>query len=154
VVGPDGKIYFRVGTATNSGVVGLSEYAFEWPRRFPEFHDVPGTDVVLTGRNFEMANVVGGKLTEKVRTGAYVPFGRETQPGQMIPGEVKCNGSMLRCNPDGSGLELVAWGLRNPYGMAVDGERRLFVTEHGIDERGERFIVGDYDDLYEVDEGA
>ncbi len=27
------------------------------------------------------------------------------------------------------------------------------VTEHGIDERGERFIVGDYEDLYEVDQG-
>lgn len=154
VVGPDGKIYLRVGTATNAGVVGQSEYAFEWPRRFREFHDVPGQDVTLTGLNVEMVDVVGGNVTKKVRTGAYVPFGTETTAGQVIEGDAKCTGSVLRCNPDGSDLELVAWGLRNPYGMAVHPDGRLFLTEHGIDERGERFIVGDYDDLYEVVEGA
>lgn len=154
VVGPDDKIYFRVGTATNSGIVGQSEYAFEWVRNFPEFHDVPGQDVTLTGRNVEMADVLGGRLTEKVHTGAYVPFGTSTEAGQVITGDVKCTGSVLRCNADGSDLQLVAWGLRNPYGMAVHPDGRLFVTEHGIDERGERFVVGDLDDLYEVEEGA
>jgi glucose/arabinose dehydrogenase len=55
---------------------------------------------------------------------------------------------------DGSNLEVVAWGFRNPYGSAFHPDGRLFVTEHGIDERGARYIVGDLDDLYEIQEGA
>ena len=34
------------------------------------------------------------------------------------------------------------------------GDGRLFVTEHGSDERGARYIVGDLDDLYEIQEDA
>ena len=58
---------------------------------------------------------------------------------------------MLRCEADGTGLEVVAWGLRNPYGLAFTDDGRLLVTEHGMDERGARFIVGDPDDLYVID---
>jgi glucose/arabinose dehydrogenase len=153
VVGPDGKIYFGQGTHTNTGVVGADNFAYEWLRHFPQEHDVPGQDVVLTGRNYEMPNVLGTPGTT-VKTGAYVPFGTETNAGQVIKGDVRCNGSVLRCNPDGSGLELVAWGLRNPYGIAFTPDGRLFATEHGIDERNNRHIVGDPEDFYEIVEGA
>jgi glucose/arabinose dehydrogenase len=49
---------------------------------------------------------------------------------------------------------VVAWGLRNPYGIAFHPDGRLFATEHGIDERGARYIVGDLEDFYEITEGA
>ncbi len=153
VVGPDGKLYFGQGSATNTAVVGPDNFAYEWLRYFPDFHDRPGADVALAGRNFESPNVLG-KITETVRTGAYVPFGTETTPGQVIKGEVKCNGAVLRCNPDGSDLELVAWGLRNPYGLAFAPDGRLFATEHGIDERNARYITGDHEDFYEIVDGA
>nr|MBA3740975.1 PQQ-dependent sugar dehydrogenase [Chloroflexota bacterium] len=71
-----------------------------------------------------------------------------------IPGSDRPSGAILRCNLDGSALETVAWGLRNPYGLAFAPDGRLFATEHGSDERGGRFIVGDPDDLYEITEGA
>lgn len=153
VVGPDGKLYWGQGTATNSGVVGADNFAYEWLPKFPNFCDVPGHDVVLAGRNFEFQNVLGS-VTETVRTGAYVPFGTETVPGQVIPGNVKCTGAVLRCNLDGSELETVAWGLRNPYGIAFRGDGRLFATEHGMDERGGRKIVEDFEDFYEIEHGA
>ena len=153
VVGPDGKIYFGQGTHTNTGVVGADNYAYEWLAHFPDEHDVPGADVVLNGHNYEMPNVLGNPAT-RVKTGAYVPFGTSTTPGQVIKGDVRCNGSVLRCNPDGSGLELVAWGLRNPYGIAFSPDGRLFSTEHGIDERNNRHIIGDLEDFYEIVEGA
>ncbi|MBW3574293.1 MAG: PQQ-dependent sugar dehydrogenase [Actinobacteria bacterium] len=153
VVGPDGKIYFGQGTATNTAVVGADNFAYEWLRYFHDFHDRPGADVVLTGQNYRSPNVLG-KITETVRTGAYVPFGTETTAGQVIKGYVKCNGSVLRCDSDGSGLELVAWGLRNPYGIAFAPDGRLFATEHGIDERNARHIIGDHEDFYEIVEGA
>jgi len=153
VVGPDGKLYFGQGTVTNSGIVGGDDYAFEWLPKFPDFHDVPAEDITLTGRNFEQPNVLDN-LQGTVRTGAFVPYGTATEPGQVIRGDVRCTGAILRCNPDGSELEVVAWGLRNPYGIAFDADGRLFATEHGMDERSFRYVTGDPDDLYEIQEGA
>jgi glucose/arabinose dehydrogenase len=153
VIAPDGKIYFGQGCATNMGVVGADNAAFEWLPKHPYFHDIPAKDITLTGRNYEYQNVLGD-LSETVVTGAYAPFGEPTYPGQTILGAVKCTGSILRCNLDGSGLEVVAWGLRNPYGLAFHPDGRLFATEHGSDERGRRYIVGDPDDFYEIKEGA
>jgi len=137
VLGPDGKLYFGVGTATNAGVVGADNFAYEWLPKFPDFHDVPAQDITLAGRNYEYKNVMHNVL-QTVHSGAYVPFGTETTPGQVIRGSVKCTGSILRCNPDGSDLEVVAWGLRNPYGLAFAPDGRLYATEHGMDDRGGR----------------
>jgi glucose/arabinose dehydrogenase len=44
-----------------------------------------------------------------------------------------------------------ACGTRTAPRFTPDG--RLFATEHGIDERGERYIIGDLQDLYEVEQG-
>ena len=110
-------------------------------------------DVVLAGRNYEDRNVLGD-LKETVRTGAFVPFGTETEPGQVIPGSVKASGAILRCDPDGGNLEVFAWGLRNPYGLAfAPNGSGLYATEHGMDNRSARHIVGDFDDLYRIDKG-
>lgn len=152
VVGPDGKLYWGQGTATNLAVVGADNFAYEWLKDFPDRHDYPGQDITLTGRNYDYQNVLGNPA-ETVHTGAYVPFGTETYPGQVIEGRVKCNGAVLRCNGDGSALELVAWGFRNPYGIAFHPDGRLFATEHNIDERSRRQIIGDTEDLYEVKQG-
>jgi quinoprotein glucose dehydrogenase len=40
-------------------------------------------------------------------------------------------GGVFRCAPDGSGLELLATGLRDPAGMAMDLRGRLFVLDAG-----------------------
>jgi glucose/arabinose dehydrogenase len=151
VAGPDGKLYFGVGSSTNAGVVGADNFAYEWLPHFPDAHDVPARDVRLVGWNYEFQNVLGS-VRETVRTGGFVPFATETAPGGVIPGQAKCTG-ILRCNPDGSELELVAWGLRNPYGLAIHPDGRLFATEHGMDERGARYIVGDVDDFYQIESG-
>jgi glucose/arabinose dehydrogenase len=153
LVGPDGKLYFGQGSVTNLGVVGADNAAYEWLPRFSAVCDVPASAITLAGRNYEFRNVLGD-VRERVRTGAFVPFGTETRAGQVIEGNVKCSGAILRCNLDGSELEVVAWGLRNPYGIAFHPDGRLFATEHGSDERGGRYIVGDPDDFYEIREGA
>ncbi len=150
VVGPDGFLYFGVGSATNSGVVGPDNLAYEWLRDYPRNHDVPAGDVTASGFNVESHDILGNPLA-KVRTGPFVPYATEVQAGEVIGGEVKANG-ILRCRPDGSELEVVAWGLRNPFGLAFSADGRLWATEHGMDDRN-RHIIGDYDDLYEIRHG-
>ena len=153
VVGPDGKIYFGQGCVTNSGVVGADNAAYEWLAQYPHVCDVPAQDIRLVGHNYGYQNVLGD-ITQTVKSGAYVPFGTETVPHEVIQGDVKCSGSVLRCNLDGSELEVMAWGLRNPYGIAFHPDGRLFVTEHGMDERSRRYIVDDPDDFYEIEQGT
>lgn len=153
LMGTDGKLYFGQGCATNSGVVGADNFAYGWLDKHPQVCDVPAMDIRLTGRNYEYQNVLGD-INETIQTGAYVPFGTATHEGQIIKGNVKCSGAILRCNPDGSELEVVAWGLRNPYGIAFHPDGRLFATEHGMDERSQRYIFSDPDDFYEIQKGA
>ncbi|HEX2222417.1 MAG TPA: PQQ-dependent sugar dehydrogenase [Candidatus Limnocylindria bacterium] len=153
LLGPDGLLYWGQGSATNMAVVGPDNFGYEWLPKFPDVCDVPAQDIVLAGRNFRSPNVLGNVLG-RVETGGFVPFGTPTEPGQRVPGSPKCNGAILRCALDGSNLEVVAWGLRNPYGLAFAPDGRLFATEHGSDERGARYLVGDLDDFYEIREGA
>ena len=152
LVGPDGRLYFGVGSATNSGVVGSDNAAYGWLADNPTVCDVPARDIILAGRNFDDRDVLGD-LGRTVRTGGFVPFGTETTAGQVIRGDTKASGAILRCERDGSALEVVAWGLRNPYGLAFDADGRLYGTEHGMDNRSARHIVGDFDDLYLIEEG-
>ena len=153
VVGPDGLLYFGTGTATNSAVVGEDNYKFGWLKRYPEFHDVPCKDVVLTGENYSGSNPLdpaGGK----VETGAYSPFGTATVAGQVIKGQIPCSGAVLRVAPAGGTVELVAWGFRNPFGLAFSPDGILYVTDNGYDERGSRPVFGVGDELWKVEKGT
>jgi glucose/arabinose dehydrogenase len=153
IIGLDERLYWGQGCVTNMGVVGVDNFGYEWLPRFPQDHDIPGADIVLAGRNFPVQNVLGNPL-ETLESGAYAPFGVSTQPGQRIAGQAKASGAVLSCRLDGSDLRVVAWGLRNPYGIAFHPDGRLFVTEHGSDERGARWIIGDPDDFYQIQEGS
>ncbi len=133
----DGKVYFGQGTATNSGIVGKDSMAFfGWLAKHPDFHDVPAHDVVASGVNYETINPL--KPIEKVKTGPYQEIGVPVAPGQVIKGQPKPNGVVYRCNPDGSQLEVYAWGFRNPYGLTLDPNGRILVLDQGADKRGSR----------------
>lgn len=143
VFGPDGWLYFGQGTATNSGVVGEDNQQFGWLGRMPRFRDVPCRTVTLTGENFE----AGGKLT-----GAFVPFGTRTSPGQQVEGAVPCSGAVMKLQPETGKPQLVAWGFRNPFGLAFSPDGRLYVSDNGYDERGSRPVWGAGDPLWAVQE--
>ena len=119
LIGPDGKLYFSQGAMTNTGIVGLDAYELGWLRRLPHAHDIPGRDIVLAGVNIETDNPLSAEPGARTTTGAFMPFGSPSTPGQRIPGQLPCTASVMRCNPDGSNLELVAWGVRNGFGLAV-----------------------------------
>src|SRR3954467_3941174 len=152
-VGPDGKIYFGQGTATNSGVVGEDNFKFGWLQRFPDFHDVPCRDLELAGENFESSDPTK-RTSETVKTGAFLPFGTAASKGQLVKAGLPCNGAILRINPDGSEAELVADGLRNPFGLAFAPDGQLYVAENGPDDRGSRPIWGAGDVLWRITPGT
>ena len=151
----DDKLYVAVGTVTNSGVVGPDNAVFGWltdeARR--DVHDVPCQDVVLTDAVFDSENPLGDD-PERQNTTAYSPYGTAQPAGTTVPGDVKCNGAVLRANLDGSGLEVVAWGLRNPYGLELGADGELYVTMHGFDARGSRPVEDAWDCVYRITEGA
>lgn len=145
-------LYFGQGTATNAGVVGEDNYQFGWLKRKPEFHDIPCEDIILRGKNYQSPNVLqpGGK--EIVFTGAYQPFKTPSADGQVVRGQIPCTGSVMRISLAGGKPELVAWGLRNPFGLATY-QHKLFLTENSYDQRGSRPVWGAGDVLWEVNQG-
>lgn len=154
VPGADGWLYFGQGTATNSAVVGVDNYNMGWLARHPQLHDIPCRDVTLAGENFVTPNVLSEDPGDEATTGAYVPFGTPTRPGQVIPGRVPCTGAIMRVRPQGGPVELVAWGLRHPYGLAFHPSGRLFVTDNSYDERGSRPVFGTADYLWAIQPGG
>jgi glucose/arabinose dehydrogenase len=149
----EGYIYFGQGTATNAAVVGTDNADFGWLSRRKEFHDTPCGDLVLNGINYESPNVLTDDPSDKIMTGAFSAFGNKTLPGQIIKGSVPCNGAILRVPINGGRVEMVSWGLRNPFGLAMTNDGRLFTTENAFDERGSRPVWGAGDVLWEVQNG-
>lgn len=152
VIGEDGWLYFATGTATNSGIVGPDNYDFGWLKRYPDFHDVPCEDITLTGVGAWSEDPLS-EAGEKVLTGPYLPFRRAATSGEVIKGQVPCSGAVLRTRLEGGPVELVAWGFRNPFGLALDPAGQLFVTENGYDIRGSRPVFGTSDNLWRVEAG-
>jgi glucose/arabinose dehydrogenase len=149
--GPDGRLYVPIGVLTNSGVVGQDNVLHGWGPLLTKLHDVPGQDITLTGQNFESSNpLTPVDPNDNATTGAFVPFGNSTSEGQVIKGNPLCNGCVISANPDGSDIQLEAWGLRNPFGLAFNQEGRLFASDNGADERGIRPIKDDLDKLQEI----
>jgi glucose/arabinose dehydrogenase len=151
-VGPDGWLYFSQGAMTNSGVVGLDAYDLAWLKQLPHPCDLPGFDITLAGELFDTSDPF--EPGRRATTAAFAPFGDSDRAGARRSGTVPCTAAVLRCRPDGSELALVAWGLRNAYGLGFLPDGRLLATDQGADDRGSRPIGNAPDALYVVEAGG
>jgi hypothetical protein len=148
----ESKIYFGQGTITNTGIVGSDNLLiFGWLAKRTDGHDTPPFDVTLSGVNFKSRDPFNP--LKEIETGPYLPVGTPGQKGQVIKGQLKSNGVIYRCNFDGTGLEIYAWGLRNPFALKKDPKGRILVIVQGEDGRGSRPAHAP-DSLYEVKEGG
>ncbi len=152
-VGPDGMMYVAVGPAGNAGVVGPS--VIPWVLASPNVHARPCQDIVLLGKNFKTADFRTEATDDSVLTGAFVPFGTETAPGQVIAGVNKCGGSILKFDPNNpANIVTHAWGFRNLIGFAWNDQGDMFASENGYDVRGSRPINDDMDATLRITEGT
>lgn len=148
----NGALLFGLGTRTNSGVVGLDNVARGWVAQSPQHADIPGVDVQLTGINYVTSRTTPAG-TARVTTGGFKPYSVRSEPGEKLGGAQRCGGAVYRLAPDASEPERVAWGLRNPVGVACSPDGRIFATEGGMEERGSRPIAGAPDNLWEIRPG-
>jgi glucose/arabinose dehydrogenase len=120
-----------------------------WLEQSHRFHDIPARDIHLSGVNVQTSD--SGIATV---TGAFSPYGQATAAGQVVSGQIPCTGAVMRIPLDGDGAaELVAWGFRNPFGLATSAGGELFVTDQSYDDRGSRPVGGCGDLLWKVRSG-
>ena len=106
--GPEGLIYFGNGSVSQNGVCLPQGFTVDLAKH-PEACDVPGQDVILSGNNVWSRNPTT-PFPFLAETGPFKPFGQRAEKGEVIRGQLKCSSGLWRCHPDGSGLELLAWG--------------------------------------------
>lgn len=245
-VGPDGKIYFGQGTATNSGVVGLDNFKMGWLSKYPDVHDLSPKDIRVTKQAFSTPDILTllapksngheghdakmkdmkdmkkdghghgetkdakkadkdkkpdaatdkgnhadhgdnkdakqpakktdqpsgkdheahGDMKDKKAMGKdhdmpmlaksypFQPFAKTPPDDGALRGILRANGTILRMNPDGSDLEVYAWGLRNPYGLRWGPNGKLYAADNGYDERGSRPIAHAPDVVWVIKQNA
>ncbi len=153
-VGPDGRMYIASGGAFNSAVAGIDNAPFI--DRSPEVQATPCQDIVLTGQNFETPDFRTPGVGDTVLTGAYVPFGTPTVPGQRIKGTNKCGSSILVFDPADpeATLRHYAWGLRHAIGFGWNARGEMFTSVNSYDVRGSRPVKDEFEATYRVREGT
>jgi len=156
-----GRMYFAVGSPTNSGIVGLDDYHTEgYLSIFPEARDLPCQDLTLAGAAEDTANPFDPDPRARVVTGAYHRFGEPGTPGEALPSALDlahgqfCTGALYRANADGSHLELLASGLRDVHAIVVRLTGEVLANDRGMAPSGSRPVKPACDAVWQVQPGA
>jgi glucose/arabinose dehydrogenase len=144
----DGRIFFGVGAATNSGVVGLDDWDIGWPRKYPNACDVPWHPVRLYGYRFDTANPMAGLFggADRAVTAPMQPFNSGNQL-HIVPVDEKPTSAIYSVSPTGGDLRVEAHGIRYPRGLAFNAFGSLYFTNDGMEMRGSRPVKDDPDSL-------
>jgi glucose/arabinose dehydrogenase len=141
----NGRLYFAVGSATNSGVVGLDNW--QWVKLFPDFCDRSFYNLKLTGFHGKSKNPDAGLFggPEVAVTAPFQPFNVSTQT--RIRKVDTPTGAIYSADPTGGGMRVEAHGIRCPRGLAFNQFATLYFTANGMELRGTRPIADDPDAL-------
>lgn len=145
-----GRLYFGLGSATNSGVVGVDNWSVGWLKQHAGFHDRPLVDLKIGGYRFDTEDPAAGPLNpDKVNTGPFNPFRRSNQRIEAAEGG-KPTAAIYSVDPLGGDLRVEAHGLRHPRGLAFNEFANLYAANQGMELRGTRPVKDDPDAIVRV----
>jgi glucose/arabinose dehydrogenase len=159
--GPDGRLYFGVGTATNSGVVGLDDWDVGWVQRHPNLADKlyapdPNYPARLRGSKYFTNNPRAGLFTgsELAITAPFQPFGSFYRSRIDGAPHNKPNAAIYSVLPSGgidNDLRVVAHGIRHPGGLAFHPRSDLlYASNQGMEHRGSRPVKNDPNTILKI----
>jgi glucose/arabinose dehydrogenase len=151
-VDENGRLYFTLGAATNSGVVGLDDWDSGWVQKHPGFSDIPYVPLKLQGYRFNSDNPLSGLFsgTDIAVTGPFQPFNVADSVHIPKPVDGKPTGAIYSVSQTGGDLRVEAWGVRSPHGIVAGEFHRLYFTDDGIDPRGTRPVINDPDAVFQL----
>ena len=153
VVNPyDGRLYFAVGSMTNSGVVGLDNWDQGWVGEHGWVCDQPAGRYRLLGYRFDTPNPRAGWFmgSDIAVTAPYQPFGHSSQMWVDPPANGKPTAAVYSAALTGGDLRLEAYGIRCARGLAFNDFGRLYATDQGMELRGTRPVRDDPDTLLRI----
>ena len=152
----NGRLYFGLGAATNSGVVGIDDWQMGWPRKKPNVCDLPAVDLKLLGYRFDTRNPTGGLLggDDIAVTAPFQPFGTSKKLRIAKSTTDKPTAALYSISPGGGDLRIEAHGIRYPRGLAFNEFGNLFVSNDGMEMRGTRPVKDDPDAVIRVPPGG
>jgi glucose/arabinose dehydrogenase len=155
VFGPDGKMYFVQSSQGQLGPVDthFMKVISAWNK--PLAREVPCQDVTLAGNNYTIPNGLTPEKGDSINVATYLPPGFRARRGQVVQGQLKCNGAMYRANPDGTGLAVVAWGLRSNFGYRWSPDGKMLVaTQNSCNPIPPRETYRDWEPIYAIKDGT
>ena len=155
-IGPDGsRIYFGVGSMTNSGVVGADNWD-TWAEQHPDAADIPGVSLKLLGYRFDSTNPRAGFFSGNnlAVTAPFQPFGQSKLTWVRPRENGKPSAAIYSVSPKGGDVHVEANGFRYSRGLAFNEYGRLYATDAGMELRGTRPVKNDPDTLLRVVRGT
>src|SRR5688572_21178741 len=156
-----GRLWFGVGAATNSGVVGLDNWAAGWVKNHPNFSDrpwlPPGQAVLkLLGYRFDTPNPLAGLFggNDVAGTAPFQPFNSRYRGRIPRAENNRPTAAVFSCDAQGGGLRVEAYGIRYPRGIAFDEYGSPFMTNNGMELRGTRPVKDDPDAVLSIAPGV
>lgn len=149
------RIYFGMGAATNSGVVGLDDWLIGWPHNHRDFCDAAASEYKLNGYRFDTPNPQAGFFGEGdvAVTPPFQPFGIRNLRSRTVATD-RPTSAIYSVNPTGGSLRVEATGIRLPRGLAFNDFFNLYATNNGMELRGTRPVKDDPDALVRVLSGT
>lgn len=152
----NGRLYFGLGSATNSGVVGIDNWEAGWVEYFRDFCDQPYVDLKLLGYRFDTPNPRGGIFggDDKAVSAPFQPFATSNQVRIRGATNRRPTSAIFSVSPDGGDLRVEAHGIRRPAGLVFNEFGSLFATNNGMELRGTRPVKDDPDVVLRVPLGG
>src|SRR5262245_1502007 len=147
-----GRLWFGLGSATNSGVVGLDNWEVGWVNDHPECCDLPAVSLKILGYRYFTRNPGGGwfRGPDNVGTAPFHPFGKRNLLTIPPAPNDRPTSAIYSVSPTGGDLRVGAHGIRMPPGLAFDECAALFRTNTGMELRGTRPVKDDPDVLLKI----